>query len=230
MQRFVLSRDAARLVILQRIELASPNLKKVRKLFGRYLFSKIFSKYAINPDVISKNYYNIMKSEFLTIKHFINHSNKILSIGSGMGGLEVIINNDFKDSFFTMIERNFVSKKIRYGWDNENSEAYNNFRLLEEFLQKHNIDKKKYELIDYDKQKLPQRNYDVITSLYSLDFHYDFEIYKDYLRQNSSNKTIIIFDTIRPSFFKNIFKSVEIIKEDNNTLHKSKRIACREFI
>ena len=230
MQRFVLSRDAARLVILQRIELASPNLKKVRKLFGRYLFSKIFSKYAINPDVISKNYYNIMKSEFLTIKHFINHSNKILSIGSGMGGLEVIINNDFKDSFFTMIERNFVSKKIRYGWDNENSEAYNNFRLLEEFLQKHNIDKKKYELIDYDKQKLPQRNYDVITSLYSLDFHYDFEIYKDYLRQSSSNKTIIIFDTIRPSFFKNIFKSVEIIKEDNNTLHKSKRIACREFI
>lgn len=230
MQRFVLSRDAARLVILQRIELASPNLKKVRKLFGRYLFSKIFSKYSINPDVISKNYFNIMKSEFLTIKHFINHSNKILSIGSGMGGLEVIINNDFKDSFFTMIERNFVSKKIRYGWDNENSEAYNNFRLLEEFLQKHNIDKKKYELIDYDKQKLPQRNYDVITSLYSLDFHYDFEIYKDYLRQNSSNKTIIIFDTIRPSFFKNIFKSVEIIKEDNNTLHKSKRIACREFI
>ena len=99
MQCFVLSRDAARLVILQRIELASPNLKRVRKLFGRYLFSKIFSKYSINPDLISKNYYNIMKSEFLTIKHFINHSNKILSIGSGMGGLEVIINNDFKDSF-----------------------------------------------------------------------------------------------------------------------------------
>ena len=230
MQSFVLSRDAARLVILQRIELASPNLKRIRKLFGRFLFSKIFSKYSINPKIISKNYHDIMKNEFLTIKHFVSHNNKILSIGSGLGGLEVIINNEFNDTSFTMIERNFVSKKIRYGWDNKNSEAYNNFKLLEEFLQKHNIDKKKYELIDYDNQKLPQRKYDMITSLYSLDFHYDFEIYKDYLRQSSTTKTVIIFDTIRPSFFKNVFKFVEIIKEDTNTLHKSKRIACREFI
>ena len=230
MQSFVLSRDAAHLVILQRIELASPRLKKIRKLFGRYLFSRIFSKYLINPKVISYNYYNIMKNEFLTIKGFLNDNNKFLSIGSGMGGLEVIINNNFKESSFTMIERDFVSKKIKYGWDNKNSEAYNNFKLLEEFLQKNKIDQKKYEIIDYDKQKLPPRKFDVITSLYSLDFHYDFEIYRDYLSQSSNKNTAIIFDTIRPQFFKNIFKFVEIIKEDNNTLHKSKRIVCREFI
>ena len=77
MQSFVLSRDAARLVILQRIELASPNLKRIRKLFGRYLFSKIFSKYSINPKIISKNYHDIMKNEFLTIKHFVSHNNKV---------------------------------------------------------------------------------------------------------------------------------------------------------
>ena len=45
----------------------------------------------------------------------------------------------------------------------------------------------------------------------------------------SDNKTIIIFDTIRPDFFKEIFAYVDVIKEDNNTLHKSKRIACRKF-
>ena len=42
-------------------------------------------------------------------------------------------------------------------------------------------------------------------------------------------ETILIFDTIRPKFFENIFENVKIIKDDLNTVHKSKRIACREF-
>ena len=230
MQYFELSRGAAQLVVLQRIELASTNLKRIRKLFGRYLFSKIFSKYLINPKEISANYYNIMNNESLTIKNFLQHNIEILSIGSGIGGLEVIINNNFENNFFTMVERNFVSKKIKYGWDDKNAEAYNNFKLLEEFLKKNNINKEKYELIDFDKQKLPQKKFDLIISLYSLDFHYNFDIYYDYLKQSSKKNTVIIFDTIRPSFFKKIFKFIEIIKEDNDTLHKSKRIVCREFI
>ena len=42
-------------------------------------------------------------------------------------------------------------------------------------------------------------------------------------------ETILIFDTIRPEYFKNIFEHVEIIKEDFKTVHKSKRIACKIF-
>ena len=169
MRSFTLRRDAAQLVVLQRIELAGPNLKKIRKIFGRYLFSNIFSKYFINPKKVSYEYFNIMNLEFQTIKKFLGSNNKILSIGSGMGGLEIIINNNFNDTFFTLIERNFVSKKIRYGWDNINAEAYNNLNFLNEFLQKNKVDKKNYELIDYDKDKLPMRKFDIITSLYSLD-------------------------------------------------------------
>ena len=41
--------------------------------------------------------------------------------------------------------------------------------------------------------------------------------------------SILIFDTIRPEYFENIFEQVEIVKEDFNTVHKSKRIACRGF-
>ena len=65
MRSFALSRDAAQLVVLQRIELAGPNLKKIRKIFGRYLFSNIFSKYFINPKKVSYDYFNIMNSEFV---------------------------------------------------------------------------------------------------------------------------------------------------------------------
>ena len=133
MEAFKLDRNLAHLAILQRIELTTSFQKKIRKLFGRYLFSKIFSKYMLDLDNISKDYYKIMYNEYLTIKKFINSNQNILSIGAGIGGLEVIINNSFKNENFTFIERDFVSKKIRYGWDNENKEAYNKLNLLREF-------------------------------------------------------------------------------------------------
>ena len=44
MESFKINRNLAQLALLQRIELADKNLKKIRKIFGRYLFSKIFSK------------------------------------------------------------------------------------------------------------------------------------------------------------------------------------------
>ena len=229
MEDLKLTRDMAQLAILQRIELANKFLMRIRKLFGRYLFSKIFSKYMLDLDRISKDYYKIMYHEFLTIKKFMNSNQNILSIGAGIGGLEAIINNSFEDEKFTFIERDFVSKKIRYGWDNENSEAYNKLNLLEYFLLSNCVKSNRFKKINFDKENLPKENFNLITSLYSLDFHYDFEVYKNYLSSVSDNETIIIFDTIRANYFKDIFENVMIIKEDDDTLHKSKRIACRKF-
>ena len=183
----------------------------------------------LDLDKISKDYYKIMYNEYLTIKRFINSNQNILSIGAGIGGLEVIINDSFKNEKFTFIERDFVSKKIRYGWDNENSEAYNKLNLLENFLLSNFVQSDKFKIINFDTENLPKENFNLITSLYSLDFHYDFQVYKKYLSSISDNETVIIFDTIRASYFKDIFEHVIIIKEDNNTLHKSKRIACRKF-
>ena len=69
----------------------------------------------------------------------------------------------------------------------------------------------------------------VLLSIYSLDYHYDFEIYSNYLKKIMNKDSILIFDTIRPEYFENIFEQVEIVKEDFKTVHKSKRIACRKF-
>lgn len=229
MKNFLLNRDIARLAILQRIELANPFLKKIRKVFGRYLFSNFFSKYFVNIKVISNNYLKIMEAEYNNIEKFLVRGQRILSIGSGVGGLEIIINSKFDSCIFTFIERDFISKKIRYGWDNLNSEGYNSLKLLEKFLNMNNLSSQNFELIDYDKNNLPEKKYDLITSLYSLDYHYKFEIYEDYLRKSSNSNTTIIFDTIRPEYFEKIFEKVEVIKEDNDTLHKSKRVFCKTF-
>ena len=56
MKNLKLNKKMAQLALMQRIELASPFQKKMRKIFGRYLFSNLISKYLISSTQISKNY------------------------------------------------------------------------------------------------------------------------------------------------------------------------------
>ena len=173
-----------------------------------------------------------MLNEFLTLEKFI-HSNDsfVLSIGSGLGGLEIIINKKFKNKNYFFIERNYVSKKVQYGWGGmTNVEAYNNLKLQKNFLLMNDMYENQINIFDYDKDLLPEKKFDIIISLLSLDYHYDFDLYSDYLMKVSKPTTKIIFDTIRAEYFKKIFKNVEIIKSDINTVHKSKRIVCSQFL
>ena len=80
------------------------------------------------------------------------------------------------------------------------------------------------------KKFFQKKKFDIILSIYSLDFHYNFEIYAKYIKEVSHNNTIIIFDTIRNDYFREIFKKVEIIRSDLDTVHKSKRIICSQFL
>ena len=230
--KFLLPKKAERIIVLQRIALASPLIRRLRKLFGRYIFSNFITKFFLDKKKISQNYYSAMVDEYFTIKDFIkNEDTFFLSIGSGIGGLEVIINDNLKDKSFYFIERDYISKKVKYGWGGMiNHEAYNNFELQRLFLEMNNFDKKKIHLFDYDKDEFPKIKFDIVTSLFSLDYHYDFNIYIDYLKKISTPKTKIIFDTIRADYFNGIFKNVKIISTNLDTVHKSNRIICSNFI
>ena len=111
-----------------------------------------------------------------------------------------------------------------------NLEAYNDLRLQKDFLLKNNLREDQINIFDYDLDELPEIKFDVIISLLSLDYHYDFNLYADYLKRVSKINTRIIFDTIRADHFKKIFKNVEIIKTNLNTVHKSKRVVCSQFL
>lgn len=222
--------EIARLVVFQRIELVSPLIKKFRKLFGRYLFTNFFSKFFLNKDEINKKYYDLMYQEYKFLNNFINFKNKkILSIGSGMCGLELIIDKFNHENNFSIIEKNYISKKIKYGWDDKNLEAYNNLNVLKKFIDK-NQSNFNFKIYDYDKDILPKYNVDIIISLYSLDYHYDFNLYKNYIKEIFTDETEIIFDTIRPNYFNKLFNDVKIISEDSKKIHSSKRIICKELI
>ena len=233
MKSFYLPNKAARLVILQRIELISSFLKKIRKLFGRNFFTNIITKYFLNSKQIGIKYYEAMQSEFLTFKEYIdfNEDEHFLSIGGGLGGLELIINENLQNKNYHFIERNFISKKVVYGWSGKvNNEAYNDLNIQKSFLEINGMKPSQINIFDYDKDKLPDQKFDVIISLLSLDYHYDFEIYIEYLRKISNLNTKIIFDTIRPDYFLKIFKNVKVIALQENTTHKSKRILCSQFL
>ena len=232
MESFTLPKKAARLVILQRIEILSPLLARIRKLFGRYIFSSFITKYFLNSNKVSDEYYKIMLKEFSTIEKYITSNDKsFLSIGGGIGGLELIINKKFENNIYYFIERNYVSKKVKYGWGGVvNDEAYNDLRLQKEFLNINGMRDDQINIFDFDSDKLPENKFDVIISLLSLGYHYDFSLYIEYLKKVSKTNTRIIFDTINSSYFTKIFKNIEIIKSDLNTVHKSKRIICSGFI
>ena len=231
MNNFVFSKKIARLIILQRIELLSLFQKKLRKLFGRYAFVNFFLYFLINKKKIQEKYFSLMQKEYKLLKNEIQYSNKkFLSIGGGVGGFELIVNKSTNNNFFYFIEKNYVSKKIIYGWDNKNLEAYNDLLLVKNFLLENGMKSDQFKIFDYDKQQLPEEKFDIIISLYFLDYYYDFNIYRDYLKKVSYNHTKIIFDTIRSEHFKKIFKNVKIIQSQDLTVHKSKRIVCNEFI
>ena len=222
---FKVDRKTAQLIVLQRIELISPLLKKLRKIFGRSIFTNYLSRYLINSKDIGNNYFQIMSKEFNSIKNSISGDDKIiLSIGGGVGGLEVILNNHFNNMKFYFIEKNYISKKVVYNWDMTNKEAYNDLKLQEEFLINNGL--KNFSIYDYDKNHLPDNKFDIIISLFSLDYHYDFYLYLDFLKNACNIKTKVIFDTIRPDHFTKIFNEVVVLKTFDNTVHKSKRLLC----
>ena len=226
-----LNRDIAQLILLQRIELLSPFLKRIRKILGRYFFTNFASKYFISPKLIGAKYLESMLSEYSLLSKKLNFDNKtILSIGSGMCGLELIINLKSKNCFFSIIEKNYISKKVSYGWDNKNKEAYNNLKLLEFFLINNGMNKKSFKIYNFDFDKFPEKKFDFIISLYSLDYHYDFNLYLDYFKKILNKDTKLIFDTIRPDYFKDMFQNIQIIDSMQSTIHKSKRVICNNFI
>ena len=114
MEVFKVNRKIAQLIILQRIELASPFLKRLRKLFGRYIFSNFFLKYFTNISTIGNKYYLLMKNEYEVIQNFLKPGQNILSVGSGIGGLELLVSKKNLNTKVSFVEKNYISKKIIY--------------------------------------------------------------------------------------------------------------------
>jgi hypothetical protein len=230
--KFIILPKQIKNILLQRNELLSNSQKYLRKLFGRFLFTKLFI-YFFRKKNIEKLYFQRLEKEYYSVYYLLKNCKKknyILSIGCGLGGLEVLIHNRIlNNAKFYLFERNFTSSKVVYGFDLKNKEAYNSIEDTKLFINNNSFNKSNFFLFDVDNDNLPKIKFDVIISLLSLDYHYPFDLYYKYLKKNSHKSTIFIFDTGRPSYFKKIFKVVKIISQNKKKIHSSTRIICKNF-
>ena len=61
------------------------------------------------PNALAAQYGTPTTADFIM---FIKDNKSILSIGGGLGGLELILSSYFKQANFSIIERNYISKKL----------------------------------------------------------------------------------------------------------------------
>jgi hypothetical protein len=223
-----------RYVLLQRNSYLSSFQKKIRKLFGRYLFTNFFVNY-FNP--ISKINNNINKDfdkEFNQMLFFLPKKlNNILDIGSGLGIINVYLNNFYNNTpEFTLIDKTQIEKKVSYGFDSK-GQFYNNFDLTLDFLESHGIDIKKINLVNADLKNEINKNFDLVISLLSMGYHYPITQYLDILRFKTNKDTVFIFDIadeyINIENIKKLFGSVKIIHKSHEIRHNYLRICSKDL-
>ncbi len=222
-----------KLILLQRNEVQSFIQKKLRKFFGRFLFTNFFVYFFNPPKEISKNISKIILSEFNEIiPHLPKESKNILDIGSGLGIIDLFLNNYYaEEAHFTLLDKNNIEKKIKYGFS-DNYEAYNLLKTTERFLSNNGLKKEKIKLINADYVSNLDKEYDLIISLISMGYHYPLNKYLNILKKNSHSETVFIFDIADEhndiNSLKEIFQDVIILKKINKK-HKQTRLICKKI-
>jgi len=218
---------------LQRNEFLSPKQIKIRKLFGRTLFTKFFINYYQHNNLLEIISYEIEK-EFNLIKKYIPINIKsVMDIGCGLGLINIFLNNNFKNiNKFYLLDKNKIDHKVKYGFS-KSYESYNSLTATRDTLILNNIQKKKINLIDVDKDYNIKNSIDFVISLVSMGYHYPISNYIELLRKTSNKNTVFIFDIATEyqdlSIIKNYFNKYEII-EKICTKHPRLRLFCSEII
>ena len=149
--RVKIKKKHQKLLLLQRIDLISEKQRFIRKKLGRFLFTNLFVNFFISQKEIENKMNVEFLKEFNSIKKYLpNTSKNILDIGCGLGVINIFLNNYYsKKCNFTLIDKNYVDKKVAYGFDN-NSESYNKLEISKEFLILNGFKTEKLQLINAD--------------------------------------------------------------------------------
>ena len=224
-----------RYFLLQRNSYLSSVQKKIRKFFGRYLFTNFFIFFFNSISQINKKLNEEFNSEFKEIlKYLPKRIKNVVDIGSGIGIIDIYLNNHFSNDInFTLIDKNHIEKKVSYGFDAK-GQFYNNFNLTKDFLLNHGINNKKLILVDADEKDDIDNKFDLVISLLSMGYHYPISQYLDFLKKNTHSETVFIFDIANEysklNDISKLFQKIEVIKESSEIRHNYVRICCEGIV
>lgn len=224
-----LNNKSKKLILLQRNELLSDKQIRLRKKFGRYIFTNFLINFfqIKNIEKISED---LFKKEFETFKNFLpNNLKNIMDIGCGLGIIDILLNNFYqKEINFYLLDKNKIDPKIKYGFSS-NYESYNNLDETKNLLIENGIKIDHLNIFDVDKTIEISAKMDLVISLKSMGYHYPIDIYINLLKKCCTNNTAFIFDVSEGYFVNNslkkYFELINIIYEENS-VHSLKRLFC----
>ncbi len=110
MNTIILKNKHKKYFLFQRNEYLSKLQKKIRKTLGRYLFTNFFINYFNPIDQINKKLNHDFKIEFKELSKFLpSQLKEVLDIGSGLGIINIYINDIFKNNVaYTLIDKNYT--------------------------------------------------------------------------------------------------------------------------
>ena len=224
-----LNNKSKKLLLLQRNELISDKQSWLRKKFGRYIYTNLFINF-FHIKNIEKITEDLFKKEFDTFKNFLPKDLKnIMDIGCGLGIIDILLNNFYKNKVnFYLLDKNKIDNKIKYGFSS-NYESYNNLNETKNLLLKNEINSGQLNIFDVDRKIEINEKMDLVISLKSMGYHYPVDIYIDFLKSCSNNKTIFIFDVsegyLNNNSFNKYFEVTKVIYEEKS-IHSLKRLFC----
>ena len=224
-----LNRKSKKLLLLQRNELLTDRQIKLRKKFGRFIFTNFFINYFQNT-TLEQNSENLFLREVETFKKYLPKNVKnIMDVGCGLGIIDIYLNRIFNNPKFFLLDKNRIDKKIKYGFS-LNYESYNDLNETKNLLLNNEIKLDQINLVDVEKTININEKIDLVISLKSMGYHYPLENYLNLFKKHCSQDAIFIFDISKGNYnnisLTKIFKKVEVIYEESS-IHPLNRVCCK---
>lgn len=190
--------------------------------------SKLFKKR------VSELFSEEMFAEYEAMKKYLpQNARTILDIGCGIGGIDVLLNNHYKNTtpLIYLLDKTEMPKKVYYGLEGKGC-FYNSFEVVKDFLTKNGIRDTQIFVQEANEKNTIDFNttFDLVISLISWGFHYPVSVYLDQVYEKLSPGGVLIID-VRKSFggleaLQKKFGNMEVIYDTT----KHSRVILRKVI
>lgn len=232
--QFNIPNDAVKYILFQRTQYLFFRTNKVMQALARHLprsiafpLETLFTKFNIIVSIesqlrkreVTRLFSEEMFSEYRQMEKFLPKGvHTILDIGSGIAGIDVLLNAHYDSShpFFHLLDKTEMPHKVYYGLEKKAS-FYNSFDMTKKFLLQNGVPKEHIFVQEANDKNTIDFNitFDLIISLISWGFHYPVETYLNEVYEKLSPGGVLIID-VRKSFggmeaLRKKFGNIEII-------------------